>query len=169
MAATGGAKARINNKLNEINTLKIWEFGPSQLQMLVEARERELYAHMGDSLDARKPCNGNDSPYTGERMLFKQGTANMLLPSWYNIGSATTTQQILYFSIRGIGSYRLIDTNVLDSNLLFQAGAIRPGSYLSANLPLANAVVGSIAKNNDGDVGIGINNLLEWQYKILGH
>ncbi|WP_217603521.1 hypothetical protein [Chitinophaga sp. GbtcB8] len=60
-------KQRINNKLNEINALKSREFGPSQLQMLVEARERELYAHIRDSLDARKPRNGNDSLYTGAR------------------------------------------------------------------------------------------------------
>ncbi|WP_217603529.1 hypothetical protein [Chitinophaga sp. GbtcB8] len=76
-----------------------------------------------------------------------------VLPSWYRIGSATAAQQIRYFSIGGLNFYRLIDTNVPDSNLLFQAGAIRPGSYLSANLPAANTVVGSIAYVRDAAGG----------------
>jgi hypothetical protein len=60
-------KHQINDRINEINAIKTREFGPTLLQMLVEAKERALYAHIRDSLEARKPHAGGDSLYAGAR------------------------------------------------------------------------------------------------------
>ncbi|TWI88864.1 hypothetical protein LX66_2951 [Chitinophaga japonensis] len=46
-------KQRIEERIKELNRLKRWKTSPSQIQMLVEARERELYGRLKDSLSAR--------------------------------------------------------------------------------------------------------------------
>jgi hypothetical protein len=48
-----GLKKRVNDQLNEINRLKSWKSAPSQIQRMVEARERELYGRLKDSLLAK--------------------------------------------------------------------------------------------------------------------
>ena len=46
-------KLRLTDQLNEINRLKTWKSGPSQIQRMIEARERALYARVKDSLLAK--------------------------------------------------------------------------------------------------------------------
>ncbi|SEL97668.1 hypothetical protein SAMN04488505_10337 [Chitinophaga rupis] len=50
-------KKRIADKVNEINRLKDWSVGPSRIQQLVEARERELYGRAKDSLHGKLPSD----------------------------------------------------------------------------------------------------------------
>jgi hypothetical protein len=85
-----------------------------------------------------------------------------VLPAWYRIGSATAAQQVRYFPFGSTGFLRFMDINVPDSNMLFQTGAIRPGTYLRANLPAANVVAGSLAYVRDAYPEVADSGRLMW-------
>lgn len=76
-----------------------------------------------------------------------------VLPAWVRLGSPTAVQEAGYTTAGGVPAYRLINGSAPDSNMLFMAGAIRPGSYLTANLPLANVTKGALAYVRDAAGG----------------
>lgn len=91
-----------------------------------------------------------------------------VLPAWNKLGSETALQEAGYTTAGGVPAYRFINGSAPDSNMLMLTGAVRPGTYLTANLPLANVVKGALAYVRDASGGARVmwargNSNSDWQ------
>lgn len=126
----------------------------------------------GEDWDLRTPRSVRITNSDGSNII-AQFSNNLqvhpnVIPEWYRIGSETALQEVRFTNSGGLAAFRVINGSVPDSNMLMLTGAIRPGTYLTANLPSANVVKGSIAYVRDAAGGARVmwargNSTTDWQ------
>lgn len=141
-----------------------------------EAADRQISFNtddvFGQDWDIRSPRSLRFTDSDGSTIIaqFSSNTAvhPNVLPAWNRLGSPTAVQEAGYTTAGGVPAYRFINGSVPDSNMLILSGAIRPGNYLTANLPQANVTKGALAYVRDASGGARLmwgrgNSNSDWQ------